>query len=261
MDNPFLAPTAHGGNVVLDLDGVVFLGAEAIPGAGEALSTLRDRGWTVAFATNNATRSREYLVDRISRQTGFDPDPRRIVTSAISAAVMVRSDDHPVFVVGEEGLRSTLGEAGIPLTADAGSANCVVVALDRGFGYEALAAASSAIRRGARFIATNSDVTFPTPEGQVPGAGSIVAAVAAASGVEPEFAGKPYPPMVAAVSRVLGPGPTWMIGDRPETDLAFAATAGWRSVLTMTGVTDDPASIPAEWAPDLVVASLPDLVG
>lgn len=260
MDNPFLATDAAVGNVVLDLDGVVFLGRDPIPGAGAALARLAASGWRVIFATNNATRTRDYVVDRISH-TGYTPDPELVITSAIAASRLLSEADGPVYVVGEEGLRSTLRDAGVTITEDATDARCVVVALDRSFDYDRLAAASGAIRRGARYIATNSDVTFPTPDGQVPGAGSIVAAVTAAAGVEPTFAGKPHRPMIDAISAVLEPGETWMVGDRPETDLAIAHAAGWHSVLTLSGVTSDPARVPEEWSPDLVVDSLPDLIG
>lgn len=260
MDNPFLASPEQPGNVVLDLDGVVFLGPDAIPGAGAALERLADGGWRVLFATNNATRSVATIAARITDQTGFRADPALVVTSAIAAGELVGAQDHPVLVVGEQGLLDTLTDAGARLTDDPDSARAVVVGLDRGFTYERLRDASSAIRSGARFIATNTDVTFPTADGQVPGAGSIVAAVAAAAGVEPEVAGKPHVPMIRAVSERLAPGETWMIGDRPETDLAFARAAGWRSVLTLTGVTSDPSTVPAQWRPDLVTESLETLV-
>jgi HAD superfamily hydrolase (TIGR01450 family) len=260
MDNPFLAPHEHPGNVVLDLDGVVFLGSEAIPGAGAALQRLADCGWRVLFATNNATRSLTTITDRISKQTGFVPDPGLVVTSAIAACELIGEEDQPVHPVGEQGLRDTLTAAGIRLTANATDARTVIVALDREFSYDTLREASGAIRSGARFIATNTDVTFPTPDGQVPGAGSIVAAVVAAAGSDPEIAGKPYGPMISAVSQRLGAGETWMIGDRPETDLAFARAAGWRSVLTLSGVTSDPNDVPERWRPDLVADSLPELV-
>jgi 4-nitrophenyl phosphatase len=245
---------------VLDIDGVVLLGDTGVPGAGDALGWMRHRGLRVVFATNAATRTRADIAARITRLTGYDAAPTDVVSSAIAAASMLTRGDHPVFVVGEPGLVETLESLDIRVTADAQAARTVIVALDRSFSYDTLAAASTAIRNGARFIATNEDLTFPTPQGQVPGAGSIVAAVAAAAGVTPVFAGKPNAPMVEAVRRVLGPGPTWMIGDRPETDLAFARAAGWSSILTLSGVTTDPDAVPAEWTPDVVVASIAELV-
>lgn len=259
MDNPFLAPNSVGGNVVLDLDGVVFLGSGPIEGVGPALRRLASDGWTVVFATNNGTRTRSHIVDRIGSQTGFRPVPEHVITSAVAATTMIAPSDQPVFVVGEDGLRETLRDADIAMTDAADACRTVLVALDRGFDYRTLSDASSAVRDGARFIATNGDLTFPTPDGQVPGAGSIVAAVAAASGRDPEFAGKPHRPMIEAVRRVLSPGDVWVIGDRPETDLALAVAAGWRSVLVLSGVTRDPADVPDRWRPDLIVESLPGL--
>lgn len=246
--------------MVLDLDGVIFLGATSIPGVGETLHRLRDVGWRIIFATNNGTRSRQDIETRIADQTGFAPDPEFIITSAMAAAGFVGSDGEPVFLVGEAGLRATFEAAGVRLTDDAHVAASVVVALDRAFDYAKLEVASTAIRDGARFIATNTDLTFPTPTGQVPGADALVAAIGAAAGVEPVIAGKPHAPMVQAVRAVLGPGETWMIGDRPETDLAFAKAGGWKSVLTLSGITSDPTTVPAQWTPDLVVAALPALL-
>jgi HAD superfamily hydrolase (TIGR01450 family) len=212
------------------------------------------------FATNNATRSVDTIAARISDQTGFEADPGSIVTSALAACELVHPTDQPVLAVGEQGLLDTLADHGITVTGAHDDARSVIVALDRAFTYDRLRDASTAIRDGARFIATNTDATFPTPSGQVPGAGSIVAAVAAASGVEPEVAGKPHAAMIDAVARRLRPGDTWMIGDRPETDLAFARAAGWRSALTLTGVVSDPEQVADEWRPDLVIESLAALV-
>jgi 4-nitrophenyl phosphatase len=260
MNNPFLATGVAPGNVVLDLDGVVFLGCEVIAGSAEALSALSQAGWRILFATNNGTRSIDDIAERIASQTGFAPDPDLIITSGLAAAGMLSVGDQPVYVVGERGLHTIFAHAGIAVTSDPGEAAAVVVALDREFSYDRLADASVAVRGGARFVATNTDHTFPTPTGQVPGAGALVAAVSTAAGREPEVAGKPHMPMIEAVSKRLGPGETWMVGDRPETDIAFAATAGWRSVLALSGVTERAELVPPELQPDLVVESIADLV-
>jgi 4-nitrophenyl phosphatase len=244
------------GNVVCDLDGVVFLGSEAIPGAGAALAAVRDGGFRVLFATNAATRTAAAAADRIHRVSGFPASAEQVVTSGMAAAAMIRRRDQPLLVAGEQGLVDTMREAGIEVTTDPARAGCVVVGLDRGFDYQRLHAASAAARNGARLIATNTDPTFPTPEGPAPGAGSLVAAVETASGRSAEPAGKPHDPMAQAVAERLGPGPTWMVGDRPETDLALAAGRGWIRVLVLSGVTNDPAGIPDELGPDHV---LPDL--
>jgi ribonucleotide monophosphatase NagD (HAD superfamily) len=115
------------------------------------------------------------------------------------------------------------------------------------------------VRRGARLIATNTDATFPTSRGPAPGAGALVAALETASGVEAEVAGKPNPAMRSAVSRLLVPGPVWIVGDRPETDLALGAEAGWGRILVLSGVTGDSGTVPPQWRPDIVIPSVAEL--
>lgn len=244
---------------MFDLDGVIFLGSGVIPGAGAALEAIAGAGVRVVFATNNATRTTDYLTDRIASVTGFEPAPGSIATSATATASALSGRDDPVLVVGEPGLVTTLQGEGRIITAEATAARSVVVGLDRQITYERLERASNAIRGGARFVATNTDATFPTPTGPVPGAGAIVAAVAAAAGVQPEVTGKPHPAMVRHLSGLLAPGDTWMVGDRPETDLALARAAGWKAVLTLTGITRTSEEVPAELRPDFVIDSVADM--
>ena len=260
MRDSFLATDQRPGNVVLDLDGVIFLGAEAISGAGAALTAIAASGANVVFATNNATKTTDHVADRIAADTGFVPRPRSIATAATSAAAALGSDDDPVLVVGESGLVETLLASGRTIAAEATSARSVVVGLDRDITYDKLEQAATAIRNGARFVATNTDVTFPMPGGPVPGAGAIVAAISAASETSPEVTGKPHQPMVRHISRLLGPGGTWMVGDRPETDLALARAAGWKSVLALTGITRSVEDVPQDLRPDIVIDSIADLV-
>jgi 4-nitrophenyl phosphatase len=135
-----------------------------------------------------------------------------------------------------------------------------VVGLDLDLHYDTLRDATLAIRNGARFIATNLDPSYPMPDGQWPGAGAIVELVRVASGVDPIATGKPDVAMIDLIAERIGSHTDiWMIGDRPSTDLAMAKTAGWRSVLVLTGVVDSPADVPARWTPDLVIDSIADL--
>jgi len=247
------------GTIVLDVDGVILLGGEAIEGSGAALHSLSDDGYRLIVATNNATRTPLQAADRIGRVCGYRPNPDLVVTSSVAAAGLIGREDQPVLAVAEEGMAETLRLAGIEVTTDPFAAATVMVGLDRGFTYARLAEAASAVIRGARFIGTNSDPTFPTPRGPEPGAGSLVAAVACASSTTPEVAGKPYRPMLDAVRRLLGDGPVWMVGDRPDTDLAFARAGGWGSVLTLSGVTATADHVPEELTPDIVVGSLAEL--
>ena len=255
----FLATGRRPGNVVFDLDGVVFLGPTTIPGSGDALAALEAAGVSVAFATNNATKTVAQVTERIETGTGFSPTSGSVVTSAVATAAMLEPADDPVLVVGGPGLPETLTEAGRRLTDDPTLARSVVVGLDRGISYDKIHRAASAVRDGARFVATNTDVTFPTPTGPSPGAGSIVAAIEAASGRRPEVAGKPHAPMVRSVRATLAPGPTWVVGDRPETDLALARQAGWVAVLVLTGVTQSVDEVSRELTPDMTLESIRDL--
>jgi 4-nitrophenyl phosphatase len=249
------------GNVVMDLDGVVYLASSPIPGAGGALDEVAGAGYRLVFATNNSSKSAPDVAARIEAMTGFPVDPAAVVTSGVAAATMVRADDVPAFVLGEGGLAATLRARGIEVTADPRRARSVVVGLDRGLTYERLRDATTAVLGGARLIATNPDPTFPTPDGLWPGGGAIAEAVAAAAGRRPENAGKPFAPMQRAVAALLGPGPTWMVGDRPETDMAFGRAAGWTTVLVMTGVTSDRSQISTVLAPDHVIDSITGLPG
>ena len=149
------------------------------------------------------------------------------------------------------------------VVAAAEKADVVIVGITREFDYRMLDEASAAARRGALLIGANDDATYPTPAGPIPGGGSILAAVSVASGVAPVIAGKPYAPMADLVRAIVGAEPAAaavMVGDRPETDGAFARTLGYAFALVLTGVTHE-ADLPVEPEPDAVAASLAALVG
>lgn len=251
----------HTGNVVYDLDGVLFLDEEPIEGAATALNQLEERGYRTLFVTNNATRSRVEQAEKITDVTGYAAAPDQVFTSAMAGAALVAGEDRAAFVVGEPGLVATLRDAAIEVTDDWTEAGLVVVGLDRSLTYERLKSAVLAVRAGARLIATNLDPTYPTPEGQWPGGGAIAAAIAVAGEVEPEVAGKPHAPMRDLVRSHLGPGPTWVVGDRPDTDLAMGKLEGWTTVLVLTGIVGDASEVPAEFTPDLVLNSVAELPG
>ena len=246
------------GNVVCDLDGVLYLGNEGIPGAGEALAELDRRGYRLVFATNNSTRTPQAVADKVTAATGYRARIDQVVTSAQSAAALLAAERPPALIVGGEGVRAALEAVGIEVVAEWRRAAAVVVGLDTGLTYERLAGAVQAVRAGARFVATNDDVTLPTPEGLLPGAGSIVAAVAAATGIAPLVTGKPHQPMRELIKARLGPGPTRVIGDRDDTDLAMGRAEGWETILVLTGVSR-PAYLAD--APDLVLGGIGDLPG
>jgi HAD superfamily hydrolase (TIGR01450 family) len=244
------------GNIVCDLDGVVYLSETGIPGAGEALATLEGRGYRILFATNAPIRTPAQVAAHIAAVSGYPARVGQVITAAMAAAALLTPADSPVLVVGEGGLGATLEEAGFELTRDPSRARTVVVGLDRKMVYDDLRRATQAVLGGARLIACNDDPTYPTETGLWPGGGAVVAAIETATGRRAEVVGKPYPPMTALLRGVLGPGPTWVVGDRPETDLALGRDQGWTTVLVLTGVTADPSTVAPGLRPDLVVPSL-----
>jgi 4-nitrophenyl phosphatase len=239
--------------VLCDLDGVVWLAHEPIPGAVEAIASLRSGGRRVLFVTNNSAAvvaDQEAALDRIGIPAEGD-----VVTSAMAAAQLVDRGER-VLVVGGPGVVEAVGRRGAEVVIDDGSTgpghvDAVVVGLHREFDYGRLRVAATALHRGARLIGTNHDPTYPTPRGPEPGGGSILAAVATAGLVEPVLAGKPHRPMADLVVEVVGeagrpfsPSRTLVVGDRPDSDGAFAATLGCRFALVRSGVT--PAGAPLD---------------
>ncbi|MCP3859211.1 MAG: HAD-IIA family hydrolase, partial [Phycisphaeraceae bacterium] len=208
-----------------------------VPGAGEALAMLDRAGHQVLFATNNSSRAVDTVVDKIRRRTGYGATADAVVTSGLAAADLLCDDGEICFVFGSEELAQTLIAEGIEVTTDHGRATAVVVGLDRRLTYQRLTSAVLAVRRGARFIATNDDATYPAQEGQYPGCGALVAAVERAAQVSATVCGKPNLPMAKLIERRIEHPEVWMVGDRVETDLAMADRAGWGKILVLSGVT------------------------
>jgi HAD superfamily hydrolase (TIGR01457 family) len=246
------------GTIVVDLDGVVYLATEGVPGASEALASLETAGWHLVFATNNSTKTPRDVLTHIRERTGFRSDDATVVTSALAAASWTAHSHRSALVVGEGAVSEALTEAGVDVVKS-GQAEAVVVGLDRNITYETIALASKTIRSGATFVATNTDATYPTPEGPVPGAGSIVAAVATATGTTPVTCGKPEAPMLDLVRAAVKGSQVWVVGDRPETDIAMAIEAGWGSVLVHTGITAPGEPIDLAHTPTHSVGSIVDV--
>ncbi len=248
--------------VLLDLDGVVWLGDDPIPGGAEAVETLRRAGQRVLFFTNNsAPRLRDHL-SKLSRMDISCP-PEDFLTSAQAAAELVEPGQRAL-VVGGPGISEALAERGIetlePTAIDlddpgAGKdVDAVLVGFDRSFDFGRMAAATRAVLAGARLIATNPDPTYPSPHGPLPGAGSFAAAVAYASGVTPVAAGKPEEPAARLLARRVGSVDV-AVGDRPSTDGLFARRLGARFGLVLTGVVA-PGHGRLDPPPDLEAADL-----
>jgi 4-nitrophenyl phosphatase len=229
--------------VLCDLDGVIWLAHQPIPGSVEAVAALRNSGIEVLFVTNNSTAPVE-AVEHTLHMIGIEATGA-VLGSAQAAAGMLSPGDQ-VLICGEQGIRDAVEAVGAHLVdwADSdplGSCNVVIVGLDRNFTYRSLDRVAAEIRNGALFIATNDDATYPTPHGPVPGAGSLVAAVAAASGVQPVLAGKPHQPMADLVMSTTSSAPSeiLMVGDRLSTDGLFAKTLGAGFAWVRSGVDSD----------------------
>lgn len=228
---------------IIDLDGVLFLQNEPVPGSAETVRGLAAAGKRFVLLTNNSAPTLEQYVDKLGR-FGIEVLQEQIISSA-QAVRRYLEINHEVegktaFVIGEEGLLSELADMGLRLLTgdEASEADFVFVGWDRRFDFEKLKSAVMGIRRGAFYIATNTDATYPTPEGLWPGAGSLVAAVSTASGQEPVVAGKPSPLIVrAALKRMeANAGDALLVGDRLDSDIAAGLAAGVDTLLVLTGV-------------------------
>lgn len=239
----------------LDLDGVVWLGEELIRGSAAAVTALRERGERVVFLTNNSNKLVSDYVAKLEGM-GIEAEPGDVVTSAQAAASLLEPGTTALVCAGP-GVVDALKERGVdPVTS--GRADAVVVGWHREFDYGRLTVAASAVRAGAHLVGTNDDATYPTSEGQIPGGGSLLAAVAYASGAVPEVAGKPNPAMVALVEARCG-AVSDMVGDRPNTDGLLARRLGARFHLVLTGVVGE-ADLPVEPEPDTVAPDLATVV-
>ena len=225
---------------LLDLDGVVYLGGAAIPGAAEALARAVAAGLRLAFVTNNAYRTPAAIAAQLTG-LGVAASPADIVTSAQAAARLLAERlprGSAVLVIGGEGLRMAVRERGLrPVTVAADQPAAVVQGYSPDIGYAHLAEGALAVGAGALFVASNADATLPTPRGLQPGNGSVVRVIANATGVEPLVAGKPETPLHAESVQRTGARRPLVVGDRLDTDIEGACRVGADSLLVLTGVT------------------------
>ena len=247
--------------VLFDLDGVIYLGSTALPGAQEIFDWLESAGRPFCLVTNNSTRTALQYQEKLA-EMGIQVALDKIFTSALATAQYLKKEypaGAPVYAIGETGLHQALADAGF--TFDEAEPRIVCVGLDQQLTYEKLRIACVAIRHGARFIATNPDRTLPTEAGLVPGCGSILAAVETSTEVAPLVIGKPSRRMIdLALERIgLAPDEALMVGDRLDTDVEAGKAGGVRTTLILTGV-HHLADVPAfPVAPDFVVNDLSEL--
>lgn len=252
---------------VLDLDGVVWLGDEPIPGSAAAIDRLRRSGERVLFLTNNSSMTVSSYRSKMA-SLGFECPVEDLCTAAQAAALLVEPGE-TALVCGGPGIDEALTERGVRCVRELEPAiGAVVAGWHRDFDFARLHAAFSAVHQGARLIGTNDDPTYPSPDGPLPGGGAIVAAIAYAAGVTPVFGGKPNTPAAQLVFDRLG----WdvdplvsqrrsitMVGDRPSTDGGMARVLGGRFALVLSGVTAG-SDLPVTPTPDVIFGDLASLV-
>ena len=243
--------------VMLDLDGVVYVGDEAVPGAAEALHRARGTGVHLAYITNNASRSPDGVVEKLGR-VGVEAATGDVVTSAQAAAHLL-AERHPggarIVNLGAEGLRQALADEGlVPTDTHDEEAVAIVTGYNPDLVWSEVMRAGMRIRDGLPWVASNTDLTFPLEGGEAPGHGVLVEMLSRFSGVDPVVAGKPQPPLLEETIRRVGGERPLMVGDRLDTDIEGARNLGLPSLLVMTGVTGlaELVAAPAELRPTYV---------
>jgi 4-nitrophenyl phosphatase len=251
-------------SIILDMDGVLWRDKESIGNLPEIFRRISELDLKVLLATNNATKKVTEYLDKLSG-FGVDLEDWQVINSAIACGIYLKDkypDGGKLYIIGASSLVSTLEGYGFQSAKDGEPVLAVVAGLDREINYSKLRNATIQIYKGALFLGTNPDRTFPTPEGLVPGAGSILAAIEAATYIEPIIAGKPSPLMYAIAMERLQTSPeeTIAVGDRFDTDIVGGQRAGLRTALLLSGVESQTHS--SEWIPepDIIAQDLTDLL-
>ncbi len=229
---------------VIDLDGVIYRGSKKLPYSDKFMKFLQDNGIEFVFATNNSTKTREMFVEKLAKM-GIKVREERIITSSWATAqyLKMKGIKGKAIIIGEIGLVEEMRREGWKILNNDEWINAthVIVGMDRGLTYEKLKAGCLAIYNGAEFIASNDDRNFPSEEGIIPGAGSMVAALEAATGKKAFVIGKPNEPYVQILKNMLGRGEYWVVGDRVDTDMILADRLGAKKILILTGIADKPS--------------------
>lgn len=232
-------------NLIIDMDGVLWHGETPLPGFNAFFDTLRELDLRFVLATNNASKTLAQYQQKLAG-FGVSLDREQIITSAEATGQYLGREyaaGTAVYVVGDDGLREAMSTRGFRLVsaeeaAKGETAAVVVVGFTRHVTYPELAMGSLLVHKGAAFIGSNPDVSFPSEYGPLPGAGALIALIQAATGVEPTIIGKPGPIIFREAMEKLGGAPnhTAMVGDRLNTDIAGAKAAGLRSILLLSGI-------------------------
>jgi NagD protein len=246
---------------LMDMDGVLVREQQALPGANEFLTRLRELGIPFLVLTNNSMYTRRDLAARL-RRSGLEVPEESIWTSALATGRFLESQrpGGSAFVVGEAGLTTALHAAGYTLSDE--DPDYVVLGETRTYSFDRITRAIRLVVGGARFIATNPDNVGPSPEGPLPATGSVAALVSRATGVMPYYVGKPNPLMMRSALNALDAHSehTAMIGDRMDTDIVAGLEAGLEAILVLTGVTDRDDAERQPYRPSRIVESVADLI-
>lgn len=257
--------TAKG--LILDMDGVLWSDSAPIGNLAHVFSRIKELSLVVAMATNNSTRTVEQYVEKLFR-FGVQVEPWQIITSSLAVAELMTEQlprGAPVFAIGEVGLNEVLKNSGFELLSieHASTAEAVVVGLDREVNFDKMLEATLLVRAGKPFFATNPDRTFPTPRGQIPGAGAWISVIVTATDVHPIYAGKPFPFILDLALKRLGTSKesTFVVGDRLETDIKGGQELGCPTALVLSGVST--LTQAQEWQPsvNIITGSLSTLLG
>lgn len=248
---------------LFDIDGTTLLGEEALPGAVELVTWLREQEIPFLWVTNNTSRSRSGWITRLARG-GLAPEPAQVYTAgdATIDRLSATSPRPRVYLVGTEALAEDFRAGGLELVGPDDDPDVLVLGYDTTLDYAKIVAAARVLRRGVRFVATHPDLNCPSPEGPLPDVGAFLAMFEASTGRRPEIIGKPGAEMALSALARLGvaPADAVMVGDRPETDIRMANAAGLSSYLVLTGATSAAEAEAATDRPTAVVDSLADVL-
>jgi 4-nitrophenyl phosphatase len=251
--------------IILDMDGVLWRDELPMPGLHDLFVWLAERDIPYALLTNNSSKTQQQYVEKFEKLGVSGVPDWRVLTSSIATAADLAARyaaGTSVYVVGMDGVRDALDAAGFDVVDEHAPAEIVVAGIDTGLTYAKIKRAADLVRAGAEFVGTNGDLTFPAADGLNPGAGTVLAAIQAASGVEPRVIGKPPRPMYETALRLIGLNApqTLMVGDRIDTDISGAKEAGMPTALVLTGVTTPEMLATSDIWPDVAYEDLAALV-
>ncbi len=253
-------------SLILDMDGVIWKADAPIGDLAATFKRIRERGLKFVFATNNGTKTPEEYRKKLSG-LGVEIDSAQVVTSAMAIAFMLAakySRETKIFMIGEEGIRVALEEKGFEILSveDAPQAQAFVMGIDRTINFQKVVEATLLVRAGIPFYTTNTDRTFPTQRGEIPGSGAWISVIQTATGVEPIIAGKPYPYLMDLSLERLGSKKeeTLVVGDRLETDIAAGQSVGCMTALVLSGVSTKEQANDWKPAPNIIAESLSELI-